>query len=201
MKRKPNPILLERLTRNLENLSSYCRPGFIPVDDVARDGLTVWTLDAFDSSHMLCWWPSRELLSEIENDVLVLSFFQGLRLKMPIWKAFERVDRRLTKLRLKLRVGNLISRALDLLSDESVLAKAQTGVKAGNAQAQCLLRDMVLDAQKFDELLRPDRRMVIHRCMAQPLVYWIYNIDHLNLNAVHFELPDLCRERGSGPNR
>ena len=182
MNRNPKPILpeiaIERLTHNLRNLSSYCRPGFISVDDVARDGLTVWTLDAFAGSYKLCWWPSRELLSEIDKDVLVLAFRERVRPILPIWKAFEQVDRRLTKLRLKLRVGNLISRARALLPSESELNKVVRRAIAGNAQTQCSLRDMVLDAQKLDELLRTDRRLVIQRCMAQPLVYWIYHIGH-----------------------
>jgi hypothetical protein len=179
MKRK-HPMLLaaiERLERNLEKLSSYCRPGSISsIDDVARDGLTVWTLDAFDDSYKLCWWPSRELLNEIHDDVYLLAVSERVRPIWPVWKAFEQVDRRLTKLRLKLRVGNLISRARDLLPDESELNKIVRLATAGTAQAQCSLRDMVLDAQKLDALLRAERRMVIHRCMAQPLVFWIKTI-------------------------
>ena len=182
MKRKLSPIqlpVIERLKRNLEKLSSYCKPGFISsVDDVAKDGLTVWTLDAFADSYELCWWPSRELLCEIEKDVSFLALSERVRRILPVWKAFEQVDRRWTKLRLKLRVGNLIKHARDLLRDESELTKIVRLAIAGKLQGQCSLRDMVLDPQKLDALLKADRRMVIERCMAQPLVFWISHTGH-----------------------
>jgi hypothetical protein len=176
----------ERLARNLKNLSSYCSPESIPKDDVARDVWRVELLGRMFGSNKLGWWPSGKLLWEIEYDVVVLAWPQRAMFPSTIWKAFERVDRQFTKLRLKLRVGNLISRARDLLPGESELNKVVRLAIAGNAQAQCSLRDMVLDAQKLDELLRADRQMVILRCMAQPLAWWTIDIDHPMAKDLHW---------------
>lgn len=192
MKRKLKPILpaiaiaRERLARNLKSLSSYCSPEFTPKDDVARDVWDVWLSGGTFGSNKLGWWPPAKLLFEIEYDVIVLAWPKRAMCPSTIWKAFERVDRQFTKLRLKLRVGNLISRARDLLPGESELNKVVRLAIAGNAQAQCSLRDMVLDAQKLDELLRADRRLVILRCMAQPLAWWTINIDHPMAKDLHW---------------
>jgi hypothetical protein len=168
----------ERLERNLESLSCYCRPGTEPEEDVARDGWADGLLRGISGSYKRGCWPSRELLREIENDVLVLALRTRKNPISPVWKAFEQVDKRMPKLRLKLRVENLIRRARDILSGESVLGKTLREAWAGNAQAQCSLRDMVLDTQKLAELLQADRQMVIQRCRAQPLVCWVIEIGH-----------------------
>ena len=141
--------------------------------------------------------PKRELLAEIECDVLVLAgqHDRVLRKRFPIWKAFLQVDKRAKRLRLKSRVNDLIRHARRLLSNESVLAKAVTKAKAGNAQAQCTLRDVVLDPQKLGELLLDDRLMVIQRCMSVPLVLWAIGLGHpmakeLGSLAECFETPE-----------
>ena len=90
----------ERLERNLESLESYCKPGVIP-----DDGL-------FAGSSELGYWPSRELLDEIARDVLLLAFLERKRPFLPVWKAFEQVDKRMKKLQLTSRVNDLIRRAL-----------------------------------------------------------------------------------------
>ena len=56
------------------------------------------------------------------------------------WKAIEQLDKRLTKLRLKLRVDNLIGRARAVLAKlprESELNKVVRLAIAGNIQAHC----------------------------------------------------------------
>jgi hypothetical protein len=198
VKRNPNPILAakERLARNLKHLSSYCRAGSVSslgaglyrrlnihrdrdaLDWILRSSPDFDKLGWCSDFDKLGWWPSTGLLREIQNDVLFLAERERVGLIFPTWKAFEQVDKRLTKLQLKKRVDNLIGRARDVLADESVLGKAVTRAKAGNAQDQCLLRDMVLDAQKLEELLQADRQMVIQRCMAQPLLCWAITIGH-----------------------
>jgi hypothetical protein len=88
------------------------------------------------------------------------------------------VDRRLTKLRLKLRVGNLISRASAMLPGESALNKVVRLAIAGDIQARCLLGDMVMNTEKLDELLQADRQIVRQRCMAGPVAQWTVRIGH-----------------------
>jgi hypothetical protein len=168
MKRKPNPILpaKERLERNLPHLSSYCRPG---VNTGGWPSL-----------------PSREFLAAIQNDVLVLAQRERKKPIFPVWKAFLQVDKRQKKLRLKNCVDNLIHRARELLSVESVLAKAVPEAKAGNAQAQCLMRDLVADPQKLVELLGADRQFVIQWCMAQDLLHWTLSIRHPMAKDLHW---------------
>jgi hypothetical protein len=62
----------ERLARNLSHLSSYCWPRVIQLD---------------------CW-PSRELLAQIKDDVLVLTQRERKKTIVPVWKAFLLVDKR-----------------------------------------------------------------------------------------------------------
>jgi len=176
----------ERLKRNLEDLEFYFpiqgiyNPG---EDEIQRLALLVSTLrDIADSDlheDKLDYWPSAKLLREIECDVLVLAGqHERIKLIFPVWKAFEQVDKRIKGLRLKSHVNNLIRHACKLLSCESQLAKAATKAKAGNAQAQCSLRDMARDPQKFAELLQDDRLMTLQRSMAVPLVWWALGIGH-----------------------
>ena len=179
MTREPNPILpaIERLERNLENLSFYCKPEFVPPRD-AINNFVAHIFRGVSGSLKLGYWPSHELLREIQDDVTVLAERGRVRQIFPAWKAFEQVDKRFTKLRLKLRVGNLISRARDMLPGESELGKAVREAKAGTAQAQCLLREMVLEPEKLDKLLQADRQMERQRCMAKPVAQWTVSIGH-----------------------
>lgn len=167
----------ERLKRNLESLASYCQPGVTPPDDVARDGWAAAVLRIFDSKKFGCW-PRRVLLREIEHDVLVLALLERRKPLFPVWKAFEQVDKRMKKLRLKSHVYDLICRARAVLPQESLLNKRLREAIAGDAQARCLLRDLGQEPQKLVELLRDDRQMVIQRCMAMPLVEWLIDIMH-----------------------
>lgn len=167
----------DRLKHNLESLASYCRAGARPEQDVGRRNWGAQVLQVFVHRGSACW-PSRELLCEIEDDVLVLAKLERVKPILPVWKAFEQMDKRTPKLRLKMRMDNLIGRALDMLAGESELGKAVREAMAGTAQAQCRLRDMILDPDKLAELLRDDRRIVIQRCRAQPLVEWLIEIMH-----------------------
>jgi hypothetical protein len=183
MKRKLDPLTRVRLELNLDHLESYCRPEFIKSwDDFEKVCLVALTLRGVGPHELnkLGDWPSRELLKEIEDDVLVLAQCEHERVKriFPVWKAFERVDKSAKRLRLKSRVNDLIRRAQRLLPDESVLAKAVTEAKAGNAQARCSLGDMVMKTEKLAELLQADRQMMIRRCLAVPLVCWAIGLGH-----------------------
>jgi hypothetical protein len=157
---------------NLEKLS-FCFPRrFLPVDVPA---FAAFDFIGISGSYELDYWPSHELLREIEDDVTVLAMRGRVRKIFPVWKAFEQVDRRFTKLRLKLRVDNLISRARAMLPSESELDRE---AKAGTAQAQCRLGDMVLEPDKLAELLQAERQMERQRCMAQPVARWTVTIGH-----------------------
>jgi hypothetical protein len=190
MKRKPNPILpvIERLERNLEILQFYCSPGVLPGVVAANPFMISSILRGIFGSHELGYWPSYELLREIEDDVTVLAERGRVRQIFPCWKAFEQLDKRLTKLRLKLRVDNLIGRASKLLSDESQLAKALAVATTGNALAQRSLNAASgpesisaaakTAAQKHYELLQAHGQMERQRCMAQPVATWTVSIGH-----------------------
>ena len=102
----------ERLARNLKHLSIYCSPRIYCSPGDKPGGLPLW--------------PSRELLAEIQNDVLVLAQRERKKPIFPVWKAFGQVDKRVKKLRLENYVDNLIRRARDLLSVESALSKTVT---------------------------------------------------------------------------
>jgi hypothetical protein len=168
MKRKLYPDLSasrERLERNLRHLSAhYCWP----------------MVNQFE------FWPTRELLREIQNDVLVLAQRERKKPVVPVWKTFLRVDNRENTLPLAQCVDNLMRRARALLSVGSVLAKAVTEANAGSAQAKRFLSDMVEDnTQKLAELLGADRMMVIQWCNAQALVRWAIDIRHPMAKDLH----------------
>jgi hypothetical protein len=97
MKRKPNPNLfeIELLECNLEKLSCCCGP----VDGLEEGFVNSWVFGEISG------WPSKELLLEIENAVLVLAQGERKNPIVPVWKAFLQVDRRRPKLRLKSCTG------------------------------------------------------------------------------------------------
>ena len=155
--------------------------------DPARDGrgrVSLLLSEVFGTWKRGCW-PSRELLEEIQHDVLVLALHERVKPILPVWKAFEHVDKRIKKLRLKWNVNDLIRRTRDMRPSESVLGKTVGEAIAGNAQAQCSLRDMVLEPRKLAESLRHDRQMVIQMCMAQPFVEWLIDIGHPMAKDLH----------------
>jgi hypothetical protein len=143
----------ERLERNLSELFFYCRPA-------------------------PCYWPSAELLREIDDDVFVLANQCQVRVIFPLWKTFCRLDKRVKKLRLKSGVDNLIARASKLIPGDSELSKIVRLAKAGNAKDLCAYRDMVLDPQKLGELVEDDRQMAVQLFKAWPLVLWAYTMAH-----------------------
>ncbi len=165
----------ERLTRNLSHLPLYCKCGKLPPGYYA--GCEGWRLSrSLADCHKLGCWPSRELLAEIENDVLVLA--EREREIFPVSKAFELVNKRMKKLQLKSCVNDLIRRAQRLLSAESELNKVVRLAIAGKAQAQCSLADTIVKPEKLAKLLQADRQMVRQRDMAEPLVHWTIDIGH-----------------------
>jgi hypothetical protein len=161
----------ERLERNLKSLVSYClRPAdrLAKIDEGAEDPIGEW----LEKRRVL--WPSHELLHEIDDDVIVLATTpKRVNPILPVWEAFKQVDRRYPKLRLKTRVDNLIDRALARLAGESELGKAVLGLEAGKAEAQCLLRDILLGNRNLGELLKDDRDRYCQRVKSWALVEWL----------------------------
>jgi hypothetical protein len=159
----------ERLTRNIESLASYCQLPDITADHVSDDPIT-------EHLKKLVRWPSRELLREIEDNVLDLALLERNKPILPIWRAFEQVDKRMKKLRLKSRVSDLIRRACAILAGESVLSKAAR--ERNTKETLLLLCDIELRKRNLAELLEDDRRRVRQKWMAGPLVEWAVNIGH-----------------------
>jgi len=165
----------ERLGRNLENLASYCHPpldGMAKVDPTSDDPLGEW----LDKIRVL--WPSRELLEQIDSDVIVLATFDRKKPILPVWKAFEQVDKRMKKLRLKSRLNDLIRGACAILAGESELGKAARDLEAGEAKAKLLVADILLGTRSLGELLDEDRLRQSRRAKAVPLVEWVIAIGH-----------------------
>jgi ssDNA-binding Zn-finger/Zn-ribbon topoisomerase 1 len=181
MKRKLYPDLpeLERLARNLEALSLCCTQ-FIPVGDVPRRA-SGEAVRGISGSYELGYWPSAELLQEIDYNVAVLALHCSPKVRgfFLAWEEFKYVDNRTPKLQLESRVGDLINRASAMLpGSESELGKAAREAKAGTAAAQCRLGDMVMKKGKFADLLQAEGRMEIQRWLAQPVARWIVTIGH-----------------------
>jgi hypothetical protein len=165
MKRKLYPDSArakESLEVNLEKLSCCCGP----VDGLEESVATSWVFET------LCGWPPRELLHEIQNDVLVLAQRERKKPIVLSWETFLQVDKRFTKLPLTLCVNGLITRARAMLpTSESELGKAVREAKAGTGQ-------VVMKAEKLDKLLQAALRLERQRFMAQPLAEWIVTIRH-----------------------
>src|SRR6266542_5123351 len=163
----------ERLERNLKSLEYYCqRPvdWLAEVDDGAENPIGEW----LDKRRVL--WPSHELLWEINDDVIVLA---GRKKRiLPGWKAYEQVDRRIRKLRLKSSLNDLIRRALNMIAGESELAKAARELEAGSARAQCLVRDIFEGTRSLRQLLDEDRKRMEWKAKCYPLVEWLMVIGH-----------------------
>src|SRR5262245_6659224 len=159
----------ERLERNLESLAFYCKPPakVVKFDEKADDPIGDWA-----EKLRQVRWPSRELLREIDDDVIVLAMRGRVKPILPVWKAFEQVDKRIKKLRLKARVDDLIHRACARLGGESVLERAAWALKAGKADAQCLVRDIMLGNQDLGELLDDYRYRLLQKVKSYPLAEW-----------------------------
>jgi hypothetical protein len=110
----------KRWCLDLEALTTYCQPEKAKV--------------------ML--WPSGELLQSLEDGV---RFFTAEERKAPLsWKTFQRLDKRLPKLRLVLRVDNLVKRARGRLKEagQPALSELKRQAQRGDEDAQRLLRDI-----------------------------------------------------------
>ena len=160
----------ERLERNLKSLVSYCqRPAdrLAKIDEEAKDPIGEW----LEKRRVL--WPSRELLQEIPDDVIVLAVAGRKKPILPVWKAYEQVDRRMRKLRLKSRLNDLIRRARDRVAGESELGRAARELEEGNALGQCLVRDILAGTRSLSELLDDDRQTILQKAKSYPLVEWL----------------------------
>ena len=165
----------ERLERNLENLASYCKPPpdkTAKVDPTADDPLGEWS----DKIRVL--WPPGELLQEITHDVIALGMVDRKKPILPVWKAFEQVDKRMKKLRLRSRLNDLIRRACAILAGESELGKAARDLEAGKAESRSLVNDILLGKRNLGDLLDEDRLRQSRRAKAYPLVEWVMVIGH-----------------------
>jgi hypothetical protein len=104
-------VIKEQLTADVEALAQCCKPTN-----------TVW--------------PSTELLQSIESGVLALVGPARKNGSSRSWKKFERLNRRMTKLRLVLRVDNLVQHAHSRLKEagESALNKLQRYCNSDDAK-------------------------------------------------------------------
>lgn len=167
----------ERLQHNLLALASYCHS----VDEVPIDVGDDFLFDPDDPLiNCIVVWPSRDLLLQVQDDVLVLALLERKSPIIPVWRAFEQVNKRAPTLRLVRRVNDLISRAIERLDEtpQSELGKAAWDVKRGSAQSQCLLRDIAMGTRDLLEMLMADHRVMARGMMAGPLVRWAINIGH-----------------------
>jgi hypothetical protein len=173
MKRTHNSIP-PRLECNLKDLSLCCTARLRG----NRFNALMYSRGLF-GSHETGYWPSHELLREIQDDVCKLAASGRVRPIYSVWQAFEQLDRKMPKLRLKLRVDKLVSRARAMLPPtESELEKDVRLAKAGNTQAQCSLGDMAMTPEKLAKALRADQQIERELCMALPLAEWIVSIGH-----------------------
>jgi hypothetical protein len=162
-----------RLLCYLDRLWGYCQP--LPnqkAHDATNSEEPLW------ERHVR--WPGREFLRDVERNVLVLALYERARQILPTWKAFKIVDKRMPTLRLVQRVDNLAKRATERLKEagESELSKMVREAEVGSTEAQCSLRDRLLQEKDFTELLLQDRRCVRQRVEAWPLVEWLIEIGH-----------------------
>ena len=137
------------------------------IDEEAEDPIGEW----LEKRRVL--WPSRELLREIDDDVIVLAVAGRKKPILPLWKAYEQVDRRMRKLRLKSRLNDLIRRAGERVAGESELDRAARELEAGNARGQCLVRDILGGTRSLRELLDDDRQRTLQKAKSYPLVEWL----------------------------
>jgi len=160
----------QRLLRNLKSLEAYCQPpvdGQAEIDAEAEDPIGEW----LEKRRVL--WPSNELLRQIDDDVIELAIAGRKKPILPISKAFEQVDRRMRKFRLKSRLNDLIRRARDRVTGESELAKAAWELEAGNAGAQCFVRDILCGTRSLRRLLEDDQWRTAQKAKSYPLWEWL----------------------------
>jgi hypothetical protein len=160
----------ERLERNLKSLASYCqRPAdrLAKIDKEAEDPIGEW----LKKRRVL--WPSLELLREIDDDVIVLAVAERKKPILPVWKAYEQVDSRMRKLRLKSRLNDLIRRARERVAGESELGRAARELEAGNARGQCFVRNILCGTRSLSQLLDDDRQRTVQKAKSYPLVEWL----------------------------
>jgi len=165
----------ERLERNLKSLEAYCQPpvdGQAEIDEQAENPIGEW------QKKQRVLWPSHELLRQIDDDVIELAIAGRKKPILPIWKAFEQADRRMRKFRLKLRLEALIRRAGERVTGESELAKAARELEAGNAGAQCLVRDILCETRSLRRLLEDDHWRIVQKAKSYPLLEWLIVLGH-----------------------
>jgi hypothetical protein len=183
----------KRLEHNLLALASYCRPvDKVPID--VPDDVDLLPDDPL--SNRIVVWPSRDLLLQVQDDVLVLALLERKPPIIPVWRAFEQVNKHAPTLRLVRRVNDLISRAIERLNEtgESELSKAARDAKAGSAQSQCLLRDIAMGRRDLGEMLMADHRVMARSMLARSLVRWAINIGHPMAKAFDDFLVEISNE-------
>jgi hypothetical protein len=110
----------ERLCSDLETLARCCQPEKTKATS----------------------WPSSELLQSLEDGIKLLVAEQ--RKKPLSWKTFQRLDKRMPRLRLALRVDNLVKRARDRFEEagQPALSELKRQAERGDEGARNLLRDI-----------------------------------------------------------
>jgi hypothetical protein len=82
------------------------------------------------------------------------------------------------KFRLKSRLEALIRRAGERITGESELAKAARELEAGNAGAQCLVRDISCGTRSLLRLLEDHQRRTVQKAKSYPLLEWLIVVGH-----------------------
>ena len=146
-------------------------------------------------------WPSHELLRQIDDDVIELAIAGRKKPILPVWKAYEDVDRRMRKLRLKSRLNDLIRRARERVAGESELGRAAWELEAGNARRQCLVRDILCGKRSLRRLLEDHQWRTVQKAKSYPLLEWLMVNGHSMAKdfgpvAEHFAVDDaVVKER------
>src|SRR5262249_4282828 len=114
----------ERLVLYLQHLKNYCKPQYTR-------------------------WPDFDFLLSLKNSVMLLIETQRKKPPSPTWKAFQILNKRMSSLRLVLRVDNLVKRARDRLAEagESAMTKLRQQAGRGDDDAGKLLRAVFVFAR------------------------------------------------------
>jgi hypothetical protein len=119
--------IVEHVRADLKRLALYCQE-----PDQKAKGAT----DLATAMKQFTHWPTIDLLKSIEFDVTRLAGFERKKpTRPPLWEPFQRVNRRISSLRLVWRVNNLVERAKSRLTD------------AGQSALEKLWQEQTKDAQ------------------------------------------------------
>ena len=122
----------DELTSILTRLGVHCQEP----DPTAKGAA-----DLLKAIKQFTFWPTKELLQQLDHCVMCLVTSGGRFELIGRWKAFQRLNKRMPSLRLVLSVDNLVKRALNRLKESGRSALAELSWENGK-NAQNLLRDI-----------------------------------------------------------